>query len=159
MLVLQLLKGKWKWTPVTVFWVEAQGLIGCTLLAVFMWLSAKANFKMQEKEALAATVFEKASVVIDAAGNPKKSKKSIVFPTEGQVAVTKKRLSTTSISDDVDREAMTNLNLIGQHLKVLFMNPIFIIVVVIGFCYDGTVVCFRYCYMLCHEAQLHVFGV
>lgn len=137
------------WTPVTTFWVEALGLVGCTLLAVFMWLSAKANYKMQEREAMFMSNVSIDRIVIDATGKAKNSKKSIVFPTEGQVTVTGKKISSASLrsnSDEMEKiGTMTDLKLIGQHLKALFMNPIFVIIIVIGFCYDGTVVCFRYC--------------
>ena len=69
------------WTPVTTFWVEALGLVGCTLLAVFMWLSAKANYKMQEREAMFMSNTAMDRIVIDATGKVKSSKKSIVFAT------------------------------------------------------------------------------
>ena len=182
-MTLEILKELWGWNAPQTFQAESLGLIISTMLATFMWLSARANYKMQEKLSISSERMDtekehsgfdhEASISEQDKEKKRKKKKSIVFPTEGQVTVTREKKSSMSLvyhggqdsnensrnmedtpSNDSESSlksasynieklgAKKHLKILKEHLKVLFRNPIFVTIVIIGFCYDGTIVCF-----------------
>ena len=161
MLVLNLFIETWGWTPEIIFWRETLALVVCSLLAVFMWLSARANFKIQEKLLLERIRSNSKNGSLAASVDVPKKEKTIVFPTEGQVTVIKEKKSSTSVIEtgDVTEETVSktslrslsanieklsckdHIQMMCNHLKILFKNPIFVILIIVVFCMDGTVVC------------------
>ena len=176
-MILKILKNTFKWDAPRILIIESFGLIICTILAIIMWLSAKSNYKMQEK---LLTKMETQHKQNNNANTTKKRTKSIVFEEEGQVTVTKEKRSSLSldtlehfdvaVEKSVDKEidkgeiegsdsgsvsslksvsyniaklgGIQHLKILSNHLRKLFTNPIFIIIIIVGFCYDGTIVCF-----------------
>lgn len=155
-----------------IFKIESLGLMISTTLATIMWLSARANYKMQERMLFNIETQHKQQENINDGEKIKKHKKSIIFEEEGQVAVTKEKRSSLSLDGNSETEkenvsisidtinnesdsslksisynieklgAIKHLQILSDHLKKLFKNPIFIIIVIVGFSYDGTIVCF-----------------
>eukprot|EP01083_Nonionella_stella_P110914 324933_1 len=173
-LVINVFQHKWKWTLPQIFWSETLPLIGCTFLAILMWLSAKSMYKIQEEllkqQQMQIDVESQSESQKETPVTVPKKKKTIVFPTEGQVTVTKDAKSKSSFSvgefsttgqtaNEIEKSgsessirsasynieklgAKRHIEMMGNHLNALFKNAIFVIIIMIGFSYDGTVVCF-----------------